>query len=93
MSVTKIEGYNYAYITAGATTTISSKPCVLVRVVVNKALTGTVKLIDNTTGTTANIGTITNASGPIGSIEYGVQCGAGLIVINSATEDITVVWR
>ena len=47
--------------------------------------------IDGTTGTTANIGTL--AIGVLGSsIDYGINLGTGLRIINSATEDITIVW-
>ena len=98
MATTTIAGKNYTYITSGATTQIATcganGSVVLERVVVNKALTGTVKLIDNVTGTTANIATLTNGTtAPLGSVEYGITLTSGLRVVNSATEDITIIWR
>jgi hypothetical protein len=86
---------NYTYITSGATTVIGTGGHVrLHAIVINKATTGTIKIIDAVAGasTTANIGTIA-ASTPAQSLIYNVIAAAGLTLINSATEDITVVWQ
>ena len=98
MSTTTIAGNNYTYITAGATTQVFVGTGVLVAIVVNKPLLGTVKLIDNDSGTTANVGTLasgTTVGTPLngGRIEYNLTLSVGLRIINSATEDITVIWR
>jgi hypothetical protein len=98
MATTTRAADQYTYVTSGATKQVFLGAGVLVAVVINKPLTGTVKLIDNTGGSTANIATIASGSTPsvacpLGRIEYNVVCGTGLIVINSATEDITVIWR
>lgn len=55
---------------------------------VNAALTGTIKVIDNTTGTTANVATITNP-GVGNQFEYW-GFTSGVRIIASATCDITV---
>lgn len=90
---------------AGLATQISSVPTTLVRVIVNVATTVAVGLIDGTSGTTANLGTlfITGALGSnaltskVGSIDYEVTLGTGLRVITKGATnikpDITVVWR
>jgi hypothetical protein len=97
MSSTQIQGNNFTYITSGATTQVFKGTGVLVAIVINKPLAGTVKLIDNMGGSTANIATLASGTAQAittqGRIEYNVSCASGLIVINSATEDITVIWR
>lgn len=55
---------------------------------VNAALTGTIKVIDNTTGTTANVAIITNPA--VGNqFEYW-DFTSGVRIIASTTCDITV---
>jgi len=85
-------GDNFTYVTSAATTVPFTGTGVLVAIVVNKITTGTIKLIDNTGGSTANIGTIAIGATQ-GRYEYNLSIGSGLIVINSATEDFTIVWR
>ncbi len=84
------DNYKYTYITTGASTQILTGQGTLVRVVVNKATTGTIILIDGTSGSTPNIGTIA-ATTAAGTFEYGVQCVSGIRIVNGSTEDITVV--
>ena len=55
---------------------------------VNKALTGTIKVIDNSSGTTANIATITNPAVGDQYEYWGLQ--TGLRIIASGACDITV---
>ena len=55
---------------------------------VNAALTGSIKVIDNTTGTTANVATITN---PVVGDQYEYwDFTAGVRIIASGACDITV---
>lgn len=77
-----------AYITAQTTTQVYTGMVKRVRVQVNTALTGTITVIDGTTGTTANVAIITNPT--VGNIfEYwGLQ--NGVRVVTSASCDITV---
>jgi len=62
-----------------------------VHITVNAALTGTIKVIDNTTGTTANVATITNPT--VGSHYEYWDLKTGLLVIASGSCDITVSAR
>jgi hypothetical protein len=97
MSTTTIAGNNYTYITSGATTQVFTGQGILVAIVLNAPLLGTVKLIDNTAGSTANVGTLASGSAIgvtfSGQIVYNVVINTGLRIINSAAEDITVIWR
>ena len=77
----------YKYIVDTTATQVYSGPVKKAIIQVNAALTGNIKVIDNITGTTANVATITNPT--VGSrYEYwGLQ--TGLLVIASTTCDIT----
>ena len=75
------------YIT-NATTTQCSGPCKKVAIQVNAALTGTINVIDDVAGTTANVAVITNPT--VGSrFEYWTFV-TGVRIVTSATCDITV---
>ena len=76
-----------AYIVDNTATQVSG-PCRKVLLQVNAALTGTIKVIDNTAGTTANVATITNPA--VGDqFEYW-NFETGVRIIASTTCDITV---
>ena len=55
---------------------------------VNKALTGNIKVIDGTSGTTANVATITDPT--VGSRYEYSDFTSGVRIISSASCDITV---
>lgn len=76
-----------AYITTNAETQVSG-PCKKVLITVNAALTGTVKVIDNTTGSTANVATITNPT--VGSSYQYWDFTSGVRIVASGACDITV---
>ena len=84
-------GGRYVNVTSTDAATCKVGPGILKKIVVNKAITGTIKVIDNTTGSTANIATVTNPT--VGLVlNYDLDFSAGLIVIASATPDLTVVF-
>lgn len=76
-----------AYIVDGTAAQVSG-PCKKVLVTVNAALTGTIKVIDNTSGTTANVATITNPT--VGSSYEYWDFVTGVRIIASGACDITV---
>lgn len=77
----------YKYITDGTETQVVTGPVRKAIIQVNGALTGTIKVIDNTTGTTANVATITNPT--VGSrYEYHTLVN-GFRVVASGACDIT----
>lgn len=77
-----------AYITTTAETQVSDKATRKCLITVNGALTGNIKVIDGTSGSTANVATITNP-GVGNHFEYW-DFANGVRVIASATCDITV---
>lgn len=84
-------GCEYLNITTAATNQVFTGNGRLVSITINKATTGAISLIDNTTGTTANIGTIA-ATTPAQTLWYTSIVAKGLRIINASTEDITVVF-
>ena len=85
---------------AGVATQVSSEPCVLKAIIMNVATAFTVGIVDGTSGSTANVGTIyKNAT--TGSYLYNCQLNAGLRIITTGGSvsnidtkpSITVVYR
>lgn len=58
-----------------------------VRVIINTGATGTIKVIDGTTGTTANVATITNPA--VGQV-FDYWDMTNVRIVTSATMDITI---
>lgn len=84
------DNYKYTYITSATTTQVLAGQGALVRIVINKATTGAISIIDGISGSTVNIGTIA-AGTPAQSIDYGIQVVSGIRIINASAEDLTIV--
>lgn len=76
-----------SYITTNAETQVCG-PCKRVLITVNAALTGSIKVLDNTTGNTANVATITNPT--VGSSYEYWDFATGVRIVVSGACDITV---
>jgi hypothetical protein len=85
------DNYKYRYIDSATTTQIYSGQGQLVRIVVGETAAGAISIIDNTSGSTVNIGTL-KASIAEGTYDFGVQFATGLRIITAATSKITVVY-
>lgn len=77
-----------SYIVDGTATQVADSPQRKVIVVVNAALTGSIKVIDGTTGSTANVATITNPG--VGNAFAYYNFTSGVRIIASGACDITV---
>jgi len=77
-----------AYIVDSTATQVADSPQRKAFIQVNAALTGTIKVIDGTSGTTANVATITNPG--VGNQFIYYNFTSGVRVIASTTCDITV---
>lgn len=75
-------------ITDDTATQVLSGACKRVLIQANAALTGTIKVIDGTSGTTANVATITNPT--VGSQYEYWTFGTGVRIIASGACNITV---
>ena len=76
------------YITTATTTQCETNSVSRVFITVNAALTGTITVIDGTSGTTANVAIITNPT--VGSTFDYFDFAQGVRIVTSATCDITV---
>lgn len=83
--------YQYTNITTGTTTQVATGRGVLHSIVINTTAAGTIKLIDGTSGTTANIGTM-KASIVEGTYIFDCVFATGLRIVTAASSDITVCY-
>lgn len=84
--------YQYTNITSATTTQVATGKGKLHAIVVNTTAAGTIKIIDNTTGTTANIGTL-KASVAENTYFYDCYFAKGLRIVTAGASDITVIWK
>lgn len=88
MNVREKEDIIKSYITTGTTTQVYTGRSSRVVIQVNAALTGTIKVIDGTAGTTADVATITNPT--VGTRYEYYDFEDGVRIVTSTTCDITV---
>jgi len=85
------EEYQYTNITSATTTQVFTGKGKIHSIVVNTTAAGTIKIIDNTSGTTANVGTL-KASVVEGTYLYDISVSLGCRIVTAAASDITVTW-
>ena len=90
--------YSYITLAAPTTTVVCPKPCILERIIVNKAAAnGVITLYDHASSTSNAFGAITSPETLLQnnfSLDYGVYLKNGLTIVTSgAAQNITVVYR
>lgn len=81
------------YHTAGSETKqVFTGPGVFGGIIINTTAAGAISLIDNTGGSTVNIGSL-KASVAEGTYMYNCQIAAGLRVILAGATDATILWK
>jgi hypothetical protein len=86
---------SYRYITTATTTQVKTGSGILHKIILNTPVsTGTVSIIDNTAGSTVNVGIITSTADvkPF-ALEYNARFATGLRIITTQSQDITVVYQ
>lgn len=86
------DNYKYAYIDSATTTQVDTGQGQLIRIVLGETAAGAISIIDNTSGSTVNIGTL-KASIAEGVYEFNVQYSAGLRIITAGASKLTVVYN
>lgn len=86
------DNYQYAYISTATTTQVDSGQGQLIRIIVTETAAGAISVIDNTSGSTVNIGQL-KASIVEGTYEFGIQYAVGLRIITAGASKITVVYN
>lgn len=85
------DDYKYAYISTATTTQVFSGAGKLIRIIVTETAAGAISIIDNTTGSTVNVGQL-KASIAEGNYEFGINLVNGLRIITAGASKITVVY-
>lgn len=85
------DNYKVAHISTATTTQVDTGNGSLIAIVVNTTAAGAISIIDNTTGSTVNIGSLKSS---IVENTYWFLCGyaAGLRIITAAASDISVIY-
>lgn len=84
--------YEKSYISTATTTQVKTGAGVLKAIVIGETAAGAISIIDNTAGSTANIGVL-KASIVEGTYTFDVAFSAGLRIITAGASKITVVYR
>lgn len=82
---------SYAYISTATTTQVKTGPGVLHAIIVGETAAGQISIIDNTTGTTVNLGAL-KASIVEGTYTFNASFSLGLRIITAGASKITVVY-
>lgn len=83
--------YEKTYISSTSTTQVVSGKCILHAIFIGETAAGTIKIIDGTSGSTANVATL-EASIPEGTYEFNCSMAKGIRIITAADSIITVLW-
>lgn len=91
MSHLPLSDYRKTYINTATTTQVATGKCRLIAIVVNATAAGTIGIIDNTSGSTVNVGQL-KASVVEGTYLFNCAMDAGIRIVTAAASDITVIW-
>lgn len=86
------EDNTYARISTATTTQVYTGQAILRAIIVNATAAGTIGIVDNTTGTSVNVGQL-KASVVEGTYEYNTILKKGIRIVTGSTSDITVVYK
>lgn len=86
------DNYQYAYIDSATTTQVDTGQGQLIRIIVGETSAGAISIIDNTSGSTVNLGTL-KASIAEGTYDFFVNYATGLRIITAGASKITVVYN
>lgn len=85
-------GYSYSYIDSATTTQIATGAGILHAIVIGETAAGAISIIDNTTGSTVNLGTL-KASIAENTYLFDAEFSTGLRIITAAASKITVIYK
>lgn len=87
-----LQDYEKTYISTQTTTSVFTGPGTLVAIVVGTTANGAIDIVDNTAGTTANVGSL---KANIVEDTYTFNCAIklGLRIVTAAASKITVIWK
>lgn len=86
------ERYSYAYISSATTTQVYTGTSTLVSIIVGTTAAGSIKVIDDTTGTTTNVAELQASILP-GVYEFDIAMAKGIRIVTGAASLVTVVYK
>lgn len=86
------DDYKVDYISTATTTQVKTGAGFLKSIVVGETAAGAISIIDNTSGSTVNLGEL-KASIAEGTYEFGCHFQSGLRIITAAASKISVIYR
>lgn len=91
--IMKIEQqYVYQYISTATTTQVKTGAGMLHSIIIGETAAGAISIIDNTAGTTVNIGQLKSSIAE-GTYIFNCKFESGLRIVTAAASKITVVYR
>lgn len=88
---TQRDDYFKTHISTATTTQVATGTSRLIAIVVNTTAADTIGILDNTTGSTVNVGEL-QASVLPGTYTYNIIMAKGIRIITAAASDITVIY-
>jgi hypothetical protein len=86
------DDYRCTYISTNTTTQVKTGAGYLKAIVVGETAAGAISIIDNTSGSTANMGVL-KASIAEGTYTFNCHFQAGLRIVTAAASKISVIYR
>lgn len=86
------DDYKYSYIDSATTTQVKTGRGALHAIIVGEAAAGAISIIDGTSGSTANVGTLKASIGE-GTYKFDCVFASGLRIVTAAATKITVIYR
>lgn len=91
-SLVRLGPFVPTYISTATTTQVKTGPGILHAIVLGETSAGAITIIDNTSGSTANIGVL-KASIVEGTYAFNCNFSAGLRIITAGASKLTVIWE
>lgn len=86
------DDYRCSYISSATTTQVKTGAGYLKAIVVGETAAGDISIIDNTTGSTVNLGLLKSSIAE-GTYEFSCHFQTGLRIITGAASKISVIYR
>jgi hypothetical protein len=87
-----LQDFSYKYLDTAATTQVYTGPCTLHSIVIGTTAAGTIKVIDGTSGATANVDTL-KASIAEGTYLFDCAMGTGIRIVAADNSIFTVTYK
>ena len=87
-----LQDFDYKYLDTAATTQVHTGHCTLHSIVIGTTAAGSIKVIDGTSGTTANVATLKSNIAE-GTYLFDCVMGSGIRIVAAANSIFTVIYK